>query len=377
MVAQLPDPVWTARHVVAQRFPKARAAWLGGSVFTGTTTPTSDLDITVLLEGHPAPYRSSEVVDVWPVEFFVQTEESLLDFCAQDRARRRPTTMRLVGSALVLVDRDGSGRRLQQMLHRMDELGPPAASSEELDRLRYAVSDLLADLESARTGDEALAVAATLLREAGDLLLVTRRRWSGSGKWLLREIEALDRDHGTRHAEPLMHGLRAAAGHDTGPMREAVRGILDHAGGPLFGGYRAAAHPSVPVEIRPASPDEPGLRELLALAATDADRALQHYQKDSTAILLAATVDDDLAGILGYAADDSAVTVLHIATATRLRRVGVGTALLDALRRSVPAGLPIVAETDRDGVEFYAANGFTVTSLGEKYPGVERFAVRM
>jgi hypothetical protein len=192
VVAQRPDPVWTARHVVAQRFPQARAAWLGGSVFTGTTTATSDLDVTVLLDGRPAPYRSSEVVDGWPVEFFIQTEESLLDFCAQDRSRRRPTTMRLVGSAIILADRDGSGRRLQETLHRMDEAGPPAAPPEDLDRLRYAVSDLLADLDSARTGDEALAVAATLLREAGDLLLVTYRRWSGSGKWLLREIEALE-----------------------------------------------------------------------------------------------------------------------------------------------------------------------------------------
>lgn len=349
------DGTSTASQLVAQRFPQARAAWLGGSVADGNVTATSDLDVTVLLEGPPAPYRSSEVIDGWPVEFFVQTEESLLDFCAQDRLRRRPTTMRLVGSALVLVDRDGSGRRLQQMLHRMDEAGPPPASSEELDRLRYAVSDLLADLESARSGDEALTVAATLLRE----------------------IEALDRDHGTLHAEPLLHGLRAAAAHDTGPMREAVRGILDQAGGPLFSGYRVAANSSALVEIRPASADEPGVPELLSLAASDADSALQNYRKDSAAMLLAAIVDGDLVGILGYAADDSAVTVLHIATVARLRRAGVASALLDALCRSVPAGLPIVAETDRDGVEFYAANGFTVTSLGEKYPGVERFAVRI
>jgi ribosomal protein S18 acetylase RimI-like enzyme len=65
-----------------------------------------------------------------------------------------------------------------------------------------------------------------------------------------------------------------------------------------------------------------------------------------------------------------------IATAAHLRRAGVGTALLDALRRAVPAGAPIVAETDRNGVGFYAATGFTVTSLGEKYPGAERFSVR-
>lgn len=33
----------------------------------------------------------------------------------------------------------------------------------------------------------------------------------------------------------------------------------------------------------------------------------------------------------------------------------------------------ISAETDKDAVGFYKKYGFAVTSLGEKYPGVERF----
>jgi predicted nucleotidyltransferase len=66
--------VVVAECLVMQRFPEARAAWLGGSVAAGEQTSTSDLDITVLLGGPPAPFRSSEVVDGWPVEFFVQTE---------------------------------------------------------------------------------------------------------------------------------------------------------------------------------------------------------------------------------------------------------------------------------------------------------------
>jgi ribosomal protein S18 acetylase RimI-like enzyme len=71
------------------------------------------------------------------------------------------------------------------------------------------------------------------------------------------------------------------------------------------------------------------------------------------------------------------VTLLHIATAPRVRRTGVGSRLLAELWRRVPPELPIAAETDHDAVAFYAANGFVVTSLGEKYPGVERFRVRL
>lgn len=253
------------------------------------------------------------------MEFFIQTEASLLDFCEQDRVRRRPTTMRLVGSAIVLVDRDGSGHRLREMLRQMDELGPPAASPEEIDRRRYAVSDLLADLETG-TDDEALAVAATLLREAGDLLLTTQKRWSGSGKWLLREIEALDHGQGTHHAGNLMHGVRSAAANNTTPLQQAVRTILDQAGGPLFSGYRITAKLPSTIDIRPASPDDAGIPGLLALATNDAKSAIESYRSDSAAALLGATVHGDLVGILGYIVSDSMITVRHIATAARLRR---------------------------------------------------------
>jgi predicted nucleotidyltransferase len=52
------DAVDAARAVVEEHHPDARAAFLGGSVVTGRRTATSDLDIVVLLHGHPAPYRA-------------------------------------------------------------------------------------------------------------------------------------------------------------------------------------------------------------------------------------------------------------------------------------------------------------------------------
>jgi hypothetical protein len=231
------DGVATARRVVQQRFPRAVAAWLGGSVAAGHQTATSDLDIVVLLDGPPAPFRSSHTIDGWPVEFFVQTEASLMRFCEDDRVRRRPTTMRLVGSSIVLVDNDGSGQRLQSLLRRMDDDGPPPVSADVLEAMRYAASDMLDDLSADLTADEGLTVAASLLREAGDLLLANHRRWSGSGKWLLHELVTLDVDLDTGYATALMHGLRAAAAGDPDPMRDAVLAVLNDCGGTLFDGF--------------------------------------------------------------------------------------------------------------------------------------------
>lgn len=232
------DVVSIAEQLVRERFPGLRAAWLGGSAATGAMTSKSDLDITVLLPSRPAPFRESLTVGDQPVELFVHTEESLALYCEQDRRRRRPTTLRLIGTSVVVVDVDGSGKRLQEKFHHLDREGPPALTAEEVYAARYVVTDLLDDLQSG--GREALSVAATLWRETAELLLGSHGRWSGTGKWLLRELTALDTDGGTTHADALLSGLAAAGAGDTTTMQAAVSAALATVGGPLFDGYRRA-----------------------------------------------------------------------------------------------------------------------------------------
>ena len=245
------DGATVAARLVARKFSDARAAWLGGSVAAGQHTPTSDLDVTVLLDGPPASYRSSELADGWPVEYFVQTEESLLRFCEIDRDRRRPTTMRLVGSSVILVDRDGSGRRLQAALHQMDLAGPPAVTDRDLEARRYAITDMLDDLTAPRSADEGLVIATTLMHEVAEFVLAAHRRWSGSGKWLLRELVSLDTVARTSYAADLTNGLRTAAAGDLTPLHDVTVAVLREFGGPVFAGFRREAPPSV----APSLPD--------------------------------------------------------------------------------------------------------------------------
>ena len=77
--------------------------------------------------------------------------------------------LRLIGSSIVLIDADGSGRRLKAQLHRMDRAGPTPRSTEEVEAARYVITDLLDDLSD--SGAEAVVIAAALWREAADLLL--------------------------------------------------------------------------------------------------------------------------------------------------------------------------------------------------------------
>jgi hypothetical protein len=228
----------TARRLVKERYPQARAAWLGGSVAQGTATATSDLDITVLLPGPPAPLRESLRYDDWPVELFVHTEQSLAKYCEKDRQRRQPSMMRLVGETIVLLDTDGSGAALQATGKAQLLAGPPPLSPQDIAMLRYKITDLLEDLIGANSNDVRTAVASLLWQEAATLLLTGAQHWTGTGKGLLRELAAYDATHTTKYAAALPAAFRDAATGTPTALITTVDTILKPHGGRLFAGFQ-------------------------------------------------------------------------------------------------------------------------------------------
>lgn len=104
------DPVLTARELVHNRLPAARAAFLAGSVLTDRRTPTSDLDIVVLLDGPPAPNRENLLYRGWPVELFVQTEAAWRAFADQETLKRNSPLLAMCADGLLLTDPGRAGR---------------------------------------------------------------------------------------------------------------------------------------------------------------------------------------------------------------------------------------------------------------------------
>src|SRR6478672_12785305 len=99
------EPHEAAADFVAAHFPDARVAFVGGSVLTSHRTETSDLDVVVLLDGPPAPFRQTFRHQGWVVEAFVQDDDSLTFYFAHDRERRVCSLLRMVGESDVVVDR--------------------------------------------------------------------------------------------------------------------------------------------------------------------------------------------------------------------------------------------------------------------------------
>jgi ribosomal protein S18 acetylase RimI-like enzyme len=78
------------------------------------------------------------------------------------------------------------------------------------------------------------------------------------------------------------------------------------------------------------------------------------------------------AGCLSLVGRSGRLTAL--AVARPWRGLGIGRAVLDAAFTHLDLAT-MKAETDEEAVGFYRACGFSVTSLGHRYPGVERNAV--
>ncbi|ANF96805.1 GNAT family N-acetyltransferase [Paenibacillus bovis] len=80
-----------------------------------------------------------------------------------------------------------------------------------------------------------------------------------------------------------------------------------------------------------------------------------------------------LAGMMGIHVHSSVVhEIAHLSVMPDEQHVGIGRQMIQAYHRDYPH-IQLFAETDKEAVGFYRRSGFVISSLGEKYPGVERF----
>ena len=234
------DPVVDGRDLVKELFPRARWAVLAGSVTNGLRTAGSDLDIVVVLPDGDlqAPHRHSRSYRDWPVELFVHDGVTLAHYLAKDLPGRRPVMHRMVATGLMLAGtRDEHARRTRSQCARVLAAGPAPLTDAELASARYGLTDTLDDLTHALDAGERTAIAAAAWIRSAEVALAVARHWTGSGKWLLRELRDMDSRLAARWV--------AAAGD---PLATAafLRDVLDRTGGPLFAGYHVGGERPTP-----------------------------------------------------------------------------------------------------------------------------------
>jgi N-acetylglutamate synthase-like GNAT family acetyltransferase len=122
-------------------------------------------------------------------------------------------------------------------------------------------------------------------------------------------------------------------------------------------------------------PIHPEIRDLLSFA-TSKDRIDLEYEKyilSPKRELYGLDLKGEMVGCIGLELSSShSCEIKHIAVTPKVRGNNIGRQMINFVCDKYSLS-SIKAETDNEAVKFYEKNGFNITSLGEKYPGVERF----
>lgn len=117
----------------------------------------------------------------------------------------------------------------------------------------------------------------------------------------------------------------------------------------------------------------PSIRELLSFA-TSVGRVVQEYESyinNPSKMLFKMELEGEIVGCIGIEERPfNECEITHIAVASLHRGNGIGSKMIEFVSDRYSL---VSAETDADAVEFYRKYGFKIESVGEKYPGVERF----
>jgi hypothetical protein len=228
------DPIAASTAFVAGKYPRASAAFVGGSVLTGHRNATSDLDI-VVVGVDDAPYRETLVDFGFTIEVFAHTLESLRAYWRRDAARRATHLARMVGEGAVLISVDQLAEELQEEARYLLATGPAPLDEEELLLQRYGLTDLLDDFIGSVRESEIAYLAASLLLATSERYLAFTGRWLAAGKALDRALRVADAAFADRlvaaHAAAIIDG-------DKEPLIAVTTEVLGLAGGPLLAGYR-------------------------------------------------------------------------------------------------------------------------------------------
>ncbi|MGN7355934.1 GNAT family N-acetyltransferase [Paenibacillus sp. SAF-054] len=121
---------------------------------------------------------------------------------------------------------------------------------------------------------------------------------------------------------------------------------------------------------------KPEVAELFSYAVFPDDQSvektIQAYESNEAWKLVGYEDGELLVGLTGYEKSGNEIILQHIAVIPENRGLGYGRGMiLEIMTDEKPER--VVAETDEEAVDFYRSLGFVVHSLGEQYPGIERF----
>lgn len=229
------EPRAAAAEILAEKYPKARVAFLAGSALRGEHTETSDLDLVVIFDRLAQAYRESFVSCGWPVEAFVHDPQTLRYFFYEvDRPTGVPSLPTMVWEGLELPRRNELSASLKQLAQTVLDAGPPPWSEKDVQISRYVITDLVEDMRAPRSRNELAATATRLYPLLAEHYLRSRQLWSARGKSIPRHLSSISAEFGAAFCESFRAVFEEASAAKVIPLCEEV---LRPSGGWLFDGH--------------------------------------------------------------------------------------------------------------------------------------------
>ncbi len=119
--------------------------------------------------------------------------------------------------------------------------------------------------------------------------------------------------------------------------------------------------------------DNQSIKRLLSYATSKAEQHYERYLQSPKRELYVLEREGEIIGCIGVEfVGVNTCEIKHLSVSPRVRGRGIASEMIQNII-DMQRVTYVFAETDEDAVLFYQKYGFTITRLGEKYPGVERF----
>lgn len=223
-----------AQQFIDSHFPESDIVLIGGSAVYGNLTTESDIDLIIMDETETPRIECYHFLG-WKIEAFIFTALSLEVEFQTARHIGMPTIIKMCAEGLLIEDKQGNGKELQQEAKILYEQGPQLWGEDQINKARYQMTDLLSDFRSSEDFEESLFILNKLINTLTELILRADGHWFGEGKWVARNLKSYDKDMCDKLVKYTKTYMNT---NDKSELIVLIQSTLDHYGGELFVGYK-------------------------------------------------------------------------------------------------------------------------------------------
>lgn len=224
-----------AEQFVVSHYPESDVVFIGGSAAYGNLTKESDIDLIIIDETETPRLECYHFLG-WKIEAFIYTASSLEFQFQTARYIGISTIIKMCAEGLLIEDKQGVGKEIQQEAKILYEQGPQLWSEDKINEARYQITDYLSDFRSSEDFEESLFILNKLIDTLGELVLRASGNWFGAGKWFARNLKSYDKDM----CEKLVKYTKTYMNtNDKKELISFIQSTLNNYDGELFVGYKS------------------------------------------------------------------------------------------------------------------------------------------